>query len=119
MAPAATERYSEERGSTMRCRFRGIFTGEEKRRIQQAVVRIEKVFGTTEHDRPTWAFIHFTASHEEGSYWGVRVGSGFMVKAKTAKGLAVAVDTAREEELRRRSQALRVVSRSVSQAIGA
>lgn len=100
----------------MLCRFRGDFKGSERTRIEEAVHRFEQVHG--EEPAPTWAFIHFAASHHGAPYWGVRADTGFMVKAQTAKGLALAVDVAREEELKRRSRALRHASRSASERVG-
>lgn len=102
----------------MSCRFRGVFTEEERERIEQATERFERAYFEPMSVAPTWAFVNFTASYQGASYWGVRIDNGFMVKAQTGKGLAMAVDTAREEELRRRSRTLRRESQSVSRAFG-
>lgn len=102
----------------MSCRFRGRFTHSEKTRIEQAVQRFERACGRPKGEGPTWAVIHFSTPYQGAPYWGVHIEYGSMVKAQTAKGLAMAVDTAREEELKRRSRALRHASQSVSQAMG-
>lgn len=102
----------------MTCRFRGGFTNQEKVRIEQAAERFERARGNAKDAEPMWAFIHFNTPYQGSPYWGVRIENGFMVKAQTAKGLAMAVDVAREEALKQRSRALRHASQSVSQALG-
>ena len=101
----------------MLCRFRGEFKGSERTRIEEAVRRFEQTHDRESHDAPTWAFIHFDTRCHGAPYWGVRAETGFMVKAQTAKGLAMAVDVAREEELKRHSRALQRASRSASERI--
>lgn len=101
----------------MTCRFRGEFKGGERTRIEEAVHRFERANGKGTSDAPEWTFVHFVAPRHGSSYWGVRVEDGFMVKAQTGKGLAMAVDIAREEEIKRRSRALRHASRSASERV--
>jgi hypothetical protein len=99
----------------MRCRFKGEFAEGVKERIENAVHRYETVHtsGNTGTGKPKWAFVHFNTPYQGSSYWGVRVENGYMVKAQTPTGLAAAVEAARQERLRRRSQAARQASRSV------
>jgi len=100
----------------MKCRFKGEFSEGVRERIEKAVQRYETVHtgGDAEVDKPTWAFVHFNTPYQGSSYWGVRIENGYMVKAQTSTGLAAAVDAAREERLRQRSQAVRQASRSAT-----
>jgi len=101
----------------MKCRFKGEFKEGVKDRIQTAVRRYETVHtgGEAKAGDPKWAFVHFSTPYQGSSYWGVRIENGYMVKAQTPTGLAAAVESAREERLRRRSQAGRQASRSPTQ----
>lgn len=101
----------------MNCRFRGAFNYSERTRIEQAAQRFERACGDIDGNEPAWAFIHFTTPYQGAPYWGVRADDGFVVKAQTGKGLAMAVDVAREEEIKQRSRALRHASQSVSRAL--
>ena len=100
----------------MTCRFKGEFAEGVKHRIEDAVQRYERIHGETSvhTTQPQWAFVHFRTPYQGSSYWGVRIENGYMVKAQTATGLAIAVDTAREERIRRRSQAVQQASRAAS-----
>ncbi len=104
----------------MKCRFKGEFAEGVKERIQNAVRRYETVHtgGRAKAADPKWAFVHFSTPYQGSSYWGVRIENGYMVKAQTPTGLAAAVDSAREERLRRRSQAVRQASRSATRSAG-
>lgn len=101
----------------MECRFRGDFAENEKERLEHAARRYERARETTSSLAPKWAFVHFNTPYKGSLYWGVRTEDGYMVKARTASGLAVAVDTAREEKVRRHNQAIRQASRSVSRSM--
>lgn len=101
----------------MRCRFKGEFNDSVKERISEAVRRYENAHGETSSNADAkWAFVHFQTPYQGSSYWGVRVENGYMVRARTARGLAAAVDAAREERLRRRSQAARQASRAANRS---
>lgn len=100
----------------MKCRFRGPFADREKKRLEQAVTRYEHT-KTTTSTASSWSFVHFKTPYKGSLYWGVRADDGYMVKARTAQGLAGAVDSAREESLRRHSRALRQAGRAVSRSI--
>ena len=100
----------------MKCQFRGTFADREKERLEQAAMRYERTQRPSS-DASTWAFVHFTTPYKGSLYWGVRAENGYMVKARTARGLAEAVDAAREEHIRRRSQAVRRASRTASQSL--
>lgn len=103
----------------MDCQFRGAFTESDKERLEHATARYERARSATPtpSTAPTWAFVHFKTPYKGSLYWGVRAEDGYMVKARTARGLAAAVDAAREENVRRRSQAIRQASRTISRSI--
>lgn len=101
----------------MTCRFKGEFTEGVQERIERAAQRYERIHSgkdSADTAEPKWAFVHFKTPYQGSSYWGVRIENGYMVKAQTARGLAAAVDAAREERIRRRSQAVRQASRAAS-----
>lgn len=93
----------------MRCRFKGTFTDNDQERITTAARAVEQLRRTSDNDA-SWAFLHFNAPYSGYRFWGVRLADGHTVRAHTAKGLAVALETTREEILRLRSRALREVS---------
>lgn len=93
----------------MKCRFKGTFTDIDRERIMTAARAVERLRGTTDEDA-NWAFLRFTMPHSGYRFWGVRLADGHTVRANTAKGLAVALETMREEILRLRSRALHEVS---------
>jgi hypothetical protein len=102
----------------MKCQFKGAFTESDKERLERAAARYERVqYPTATTLAPRWAFVHFETPYKGSLYWGVRAEDGYMVRARTARGLAAAVDAAREEKVRRRSQAIRKASRTVSRSI--
>lgn len=90
----------------MKCQFKGTFDDREKERLEQAAARYERA-RRSRSDASTWAFVHFNTPYKGSLYWGVRAENGYMVKARTARGLAGAVEAAREEYIRRRSHAVR------------
>ena len=100
----------------MQCQFRGAFDDREKERLEQAATRFERA-QRSRSDASTWAFVHFNTPYKGSLYWGVRTENGYMVRARTARGLAGAVDTAREERIRRHSQTVRQASRMASRSI--
>lgn len=89
----------------MTCRFKGPFTENDQDRITTAARAVERLRTPTDGG-PSWAFLHFTMPYSGYRYWGIRLADGHTVRAHTAKGLAVALETTREEILRLRSQAL-------------
>jgi len=102
----------------MECQFKGAFAESDKERLERAATRYERAqHGTVATTAPRWAFVHFKTPYKGSLYWGVRAEDGYMVRARTARGLAAAVDAAREEKVRRRSQAIRQASRTVSRSI--
>lgn len=102
----------------MECQFRGVFTENDKERLERAAVRYERARRTASSTAPKrWAFVHFKTPYKGSLYWGVRAEDGYMVKARTARGLAAAVDAAREEKVQRRSRAIRHASRTIGRPI--
>lgn len=90
----------------MVCRFEGSFSSADRARIAAAIRAVESVRPGLAA-QPSWTVFCNPEPADGGyRYGGVRLADGRTVRAHTAKGLAVAVKTVREEMLRVRSRAL-------------
>lgn len=89
----------------MPCRFKGHFSEADRRHITQAIRTVERLRGSGQ-DAGCWVTLHFNAPCNGYPYWGIRLRDGHTVRAHTARGLAVALESLRDEMLRVRSQAL-------------
>lgn len=73
------------------CRFRGVFTSEERKRVEQAIAAAEQVDGLGLSAIPAWVVVRATPAADI-IYVGVRFRDGKIVRAPALDALIAGIE---------------------------